>query len=80
MFHKVKSITPLPGLCLLAEFQDGATKKYDVKPLTQKWPAFQALDYVPGLFEQVRVEPGGYGISWNDDIDLSCDELYHNGE
>ena len=79
MFHKVKSITSLPNLCLLVEFQDGSTKKYDVKPLFKKWPVFQALDYVPGLFEQVRVDAGGYGVSWNDDIDLACDELYHNG-
>ena len=32
-----------------------------------------------GLFDRVRVDTGGYGISWNDDIDLSCDELYWNG-
>ena len=23
---------------------------------------------------------GGYGIVWNDDLDLSCDELFANGE
>ncbi|MBR0045045.1 MAG: DUF2442 domain-containing protein [Synergistaceae bacterium] len=79
MFHKLKSITPLADLFLLAEFQDGTQKKYDVKPLMQKWPPFHALDYVPGLFEQVRVDAGGFGISWNDDIDLSCDELYNLG-
>jgi hypothetical protein len=28
------------------------------------------------LFEQVKVDSGGFGISWNDDIDLSCNELY----
>ena len=27
----------------------------------------------------VEVDNGGYGISWNDDIDLSCDELFENG-
>ena len=79
MFHKVKSVTPLPNLMLLVEFQDASTKEYDVKPLLQKWQAFQALLYIPGLFEQVRVEAGGYGVSWNDEIDLSCDELYYGG-
>ena len=78
-FHRLKNITPLPDLILLAEFQDGTQKKYDVKPLMQKWPSFHALDYVPGLFEQVRVDAGGFGISWNDYIDLSCDELYNFG-
>ena len=79
MFHKVKAVTPLPDLLLLVEFQDMTKKRYDVKPLLKKWQAFQALTYVTGLFERVQVEAGGYGVSWNDDIDLACDELYYNG-
>ena len=46
----------------------------------KKIPVFQMLDYVQGLFNQVRVDTGGYGIIWNDEIDLSCDELYYNGK
>jgi len=79
-FHRIKTITLLSDLFLLAEFQDGTVKKYDVKPLMKKIPAFQMLDYVPGLFNQVRVDTGGYGIVWNDEVDLSCDELYYNGK
>ena len=79
-FHLLKNITPLPDLILLAEFQDGTVKEYDVKPLMQKIPVFQMLEYVSGLFNQVRVDTGGYGIVWNDEIDLSCDELYCNGK
>lgn len=79
-FHRIKTITPLSDLFLLAEFQDGTVKKYDVKPLMKKIPAFRMLDYVPGLFNQVRVDTGGYGIVWNDEVDLSCDELYYNGK
>lgn len=79
-FHRVKNITPLPDLFLLAEFEDGSVKKYDVKPLTQEIPVFQMLDYVHGLFNQVHVDAGGYGIAWNDEIDLSSDELYYNGK
>ena len=26
------------------------------------------------------VDVGGYGIVWNDDVDLSCDELWENGK
>lgn len=32
------------------------------------------------LFENVRVDSGGYGISWSDDIDLSESELWIQGE
>lgn len=31
------------------------------------------------LWSQVQVDAGGYGISWSDDLDLSCDELFANG-
>jgi hypothetical protein len=31
------------------------------------------------LFSSVEVDVGGYGVIWNDDLDLSCDELFENG-
>jgi hypothetical protein len=31
------------------------------------------------LFRFVRVDPGGYGVSWNADIDLSEYELWTRG-
>jgi len=34
----------------------------------------------PALFYSVEVDQGGYGIIWNDDIDIACDELYYNGK
>lgn len=43
-----------------------------------KWEAFKLLADVKGLFEQVKVDSGGYGISWDDNIDLSCNELWNN--
>ena len=78
-FHRLKNITPLPDFMLRAEFFDGSEKIYDVKPLIEKIPVFKMLEYVHGLFGQVRVDTGGYGIIWNDEINLSCDELYENG-
>ena len=79
MFHKIKTIKYLPDYSLLIHFENEETKQYNVKPLVNELEPFKALMYVPGLFEQVKVDPGGYGISWNDEIDLSCNELYYNG-
>jgi hypothetical protein len=79
MFYKVQDVQPLPDYGLLVTFEDGKRKQYNIKPLLDKWEPFQALALTKGLFEQVRVDPGGYGVSWNDDIDLSCNELYNNG-
>ena len=78
MFHKVKTVKPMSECELLVQFAHGITKRYDVKPLFAKWPAFQALTDAH-LWSQVQVDAGGYGISWNDDLDLSCDELFANG-
>ena len=80
MFHKVKAVNALPDYRLSVQFAEGITKIYDVKPLFQKWKAFKSLEQSAELFGAVKVDTGGYGIVWNDDIDLSCDELYANGE
>lgn len=79
MFHKIKSVGTLPEFMLCVQFAEGVTKIYDVKPLFEKWAAFKALESDPALFSSVEVDVGGYGIVWNDDLDLSCDELFANG-
>ena len=80
MFHKVKAVNALPDYRLSVQFSEGVTKIYDVKPLFKKWVAFRALSRSPELFFRVRVDPGGYGVIWNDALDLSCDELFANGQ
>ena len=79
MFHKVKSVAPLSDFRLTVQFSEGVTKLYDLKPLFEKIPAFQTLSDNPSAFECVCVDVGGYGIVWNDELDLSCDELWQNG-
>ena len=79
MFHKVKTVSPLPDFKLSVQFSEGVTKLYDVKPLFTKIPAFAYLEKRPDEFYSVSVDVGGYGIVWNDDLDLSCDELWEHG-
>ena len=78
MFHKIKNISPLPDYRLSVHFSEGCTKIYDVKPLFERFPIFCDLKD-PHLFSDVTVDVGGHGIVWNDDLDLSCDELWENG-
>lgn len=79
MFCKVKEVKPLENYKLLVIFVNGEVKEYDVKPLFDKWESFKDLIYINGLFQKVKVDTDGYGVSWNDEIDLSCNELYYNG-
>lgn len=79
MFHKVRGISVLHDYVLCIEFSEGVTKTYDVSDLFGEIPAFHQLEINPGAFAAVRVDVGGYGIVWNDDLDLSCDELWERG-
>ena len=79
MFHKVKCVNVIPDYKLSVQFAEGVTKIYDVKPLIQKYAAFKPLENAE-LLSSVETDVGGYGIIWNDDLDISCDELFENGE
>ena len=54
------------------------TKVYDVKPLFNWRTIFKSLKENE-LFYAVHVDEGGNGIVWNDDLDLSSEELWENG-
>lgn len=73
----IKKVKPLENYFLEVEFDNGSIKKYDVSP-NFKYKFFLPLkDY--SLFKNIHVDPGGYGISWNDDLYLSEYELWTKG-
>jgi hypothetical protein len=63
---------------LKVSFENGVVKNYDCTEILNM-PVF-ALLKDPAFFKTVHVDPGGYGISWNDSIDLSEYELWTNGK
>ncbi|MBI4699807.1 MAG: DUF2442 domain-containing protein [Deltaproteobacteria bacterium] len=75
---RIKSVEPTGNLELLVRFDNGIARTYDCAPLLSR-PEFQLLK-VPAFFRAVRVDAGGYGISWSDDMDLSEHELWTNGK
>ena len=79
MFHKVKNVTPLPEYRLLAHFTDGSDKLYDMKALFDQYPIFKSFETIPGLFQLAKAGVGGYGVVWNEDIDIDAEEIYQNG-
>ena len=79
MFVKITSIATLPDYILLVGFSTDEYKKFDIKPLIKKYPPFKALVDTEGLYEQAKIDVGGYGIVWNDDLDLSADGVYEQG-
>ncbi len=79
MFPKLNKIKALPGCMLRAEFKDGREVVCDISKLAEVNPVFCDLVNDPELFAQVRIDPGGYGISWNDELDLEAEELWNCG-
>ena len=80
MTHRIKEIKTLDKFVVLAIFQDGTEKRYDVSQLFVSYPQFCQLEKEAGLFEKVAVDVGGYGISWNDELDLAAEEIWENGD
>jgi len=74
---RIKSIVPTGHFQLVVRFENGDEKIYDCAPLLSR-DEFQLLK-TPAFFRTVQVDSGGYGISWNDKIDLSEYELWTNG-
>lgn len=79
MFHKIKKVLPKENLIIEVEFENKIIKEYDIKKVINKWTIFENLKDKE-LFKKVKIDIGGYGISWNEDIDLSCEEIWQNGE
>lgn len=75
---KVKNVLPIDDMNLLVFFENDKVKKFNVKRLFDEYPEYKALEDA-NLFESVKVEPGGYGISWNSELDCSEGELYNDG-
>ncbi len=74
---KIKAVTPMEGKRLLVTFVNGVQKVYDCQRILQL-DRFQLLRN-EAFFKAVAVDPGGYGVSWNDQMDLSEYELWRNG-
>lgn len=77
-YPKVKSVKILKDMKLEVIFENYIKKIYDCSNLIQKEPFIQLKNLV--LFKNVHADSGGYGILWNDDIDLSESELWAHGE
>ena len=79
MIHKIQSVIPKDNLIVEAIFFNGAIVHYDVKQLFTLFPQFQVLLKQPDVYRAVKVDQGGYGISWNDDLDIDANSIWENG-
>lgn len=76
-YPKVESVKALKGRLILVVFSNGVKKVYDCSPLLAE-NTYSDLA-IEAIFQNVKADQGGYGISWTDEIDLAESELWING-
>jgi len=76
-YPKIKMAKPITDKQIIVTFENNIKKIYDCSALLKQEP-FRPLAN-KALFNCIKVELGGYGISWNEEIDLSESELWING-
>jgi hypothetical protein len=74
---RITEVTALPGHQLQVCFDNGAIRHYDFRPHLDL-DMFQLLRN-EAFFRAVKVDAGGFGLSWNDDMDIAASELWLNG-
>ncbi len=74
---KIVAAHAISDRTLLIEFSQNEFKKYDISKLFNN-EMFAPLRN-PSFFKNFRIESGGYGLVWNEDIDISEYELWGNG-
>ena len=77
-FPRLQTVEPIAGKRLRVTFVNEAIRIYDCTHLLDKEPFRLLKD--EAFFRCVQVEPHGYAVVWNDQIDLAESELWLHGE
>ena len=76
-FPRITSVQATAPATLRVRFDNGEERLYDATEILSL-PQFFLLK-TPAFFRAVKVDPGGYGISWSNSIHLSESALWLNG-
>ena len=80
MHYRAIKITYLEDVTFKMTFQDGKIVKYDLSKLFSKYPQFKRLREDRNLFMMGHLDSGGYGVIWDDELDLDATSVYLDGE
>lgn len=74
--NRIMAAQAMDERTLIIKFTNNELRKYDISKLWEK-PMFSLLKN-PVFFRNFTIDPHGYGLIWNEDIDLSEYELWQN--
>ncbi len=78
MFHKIIKVETLEDKILKVYFENKKIKYYDMNKAIKEIKTLEPLKD-ENIFKKASVDTGGYGIIWDDLMDISGEELYING-
>ena len=76
MSHRIQNVKMMDSMNIQAVFLTGEIIQYNLQNLFQSLPQFQKLLSDPVLSSKLKVDQGGYGISWSDDLDLDAETIW----
>ncbi|MEA5451221.1 DUF2442 domain-containing protein [Leptolyngbya sp. CCNP1308] len=76
-YPRILKARAVDDFTLVVEFTNRKSKKYDIHQLLNI-PMFSPLRQ-PAFFKNFEIAAGGYGIVWNEEVDISEYELWENG-
>ena len=79
MSHRIQNVKMIDSMNIQAVFLTGEIIQYNLQNLFQSLPQFQKLLSDPVLSSKLKVDQGGYGISWSDDLDLDAETIWADG-
>ncbi len=77
--RKVEDVVPLQYNYLLVFFRDGTIRVIDLNGYFERTEKFSVLLKRPELFSSVRIQTGGYGVQWDENLAIPDSELYRMG-
>ena len=80
MNQNIREIIMKDNLVVEAVFFDGIVKDFDVSLLFEKHPEYKVLKQDIGLWKNAELLPQGSGVYFNDDLDLTVEEIWKYGK
>jgi len=77
---KIEDAVALDGNKLLVFFRDGTIRKCDLTRYFETHKRFSILLSKPEFFPSVKIQTGGYGIRWDENLTITDSVLYKMGK
>lgn len=78
--QRIEKIRLKDNLIIEATFFTGEVKAFDVSSLFDEYPAYRLLAEDRSLWASAQLMPQGSGVYFNDDLDLTSEEIWENGK